>query len=155
MRWSAVLLAALGMFVSLNAAGAAKGREEIEQFNRRYLELHQKTDTQGIFALWEEDGVSLMPRAEPLRGRKAIEAHVEEIMAGMPGYKVTKQEMEFFDIEVSGDWASEWALEHQVVQPPEGKEPIETWGQFALVLHRGADGQWRVKQEMWSPAPKR
>jgi ketosteroid isomerase-like protein len=72
----------------------------------------------------------------------------------MPGYKVTKQEMEFHDIQVSGDWASEWALEHQVVQPPDRKESIETWGKMALVLHREANGEWRIKQEMWNAAPK-
>jgi len=33
----------------------------------------------------------------------------------MPGYKVTKQEMEFHDIPVCGDWASERVTEHQVV----------------------------------------
>ena len=58
----------------------------------------------------------------------------------MPGYKVVKQEMEFHDIYVCGDWASEWATEHQVVQPPEGKPPNESYGKMALVLHRKASG---------------
>src|SRR2546426_11203287 len=34
---------------------------------------------------------------------------VEDIVAKMPGYKMAKQEMEFHDIQVCGDWASEWA----------------------------------------------
>jgi hypothetical protein len=72
----------------------------------------------------------------------------------MPGYKVTKQEMEFHDIRVCGDWASEWATEHQVVQPPDGKPPIENFGKMALVLHRGANSEWKVQQEMWNAAPK-
>jgi len=98
--------------------------------------------------------VDLMPGEAPMIGKKVIEAWVEAILAKMPGYKVTKQEMEFHDIQVSGDWASEWALEHQVVQPPDGKESIETWGKMALVLHREANGEWRIKQEMWNAAPK-
>jgi hypothetical protein len=107
------------------------GRKEIEAFNRRYVELHLKMDTAGVLALWEEDGVDLMP-----------------------GYKVTKQDMEFHDIRVCWDWASEWASEHQVVQPPEGKPPIEGYGKMALVLHREANGEWKVQQEMWNVAPK-
>jgi uncharacterized protein (TIGR02246 family) len=134
-------------------AGAPTGKEEIEQFNKRYVELHLKMDHAGIFALWCEDGVDLMPGEAPIVGKKAIVEWVENILAKMPGYKVTKQEMEFHDIQVSGDWASEWATEHQVVQPPDGKPAIDGYGKMALVLHR-ENGEWKVKQEMWNAAPK-
>lgn len=129
-------------------------RKEIEAFNERYVQLHLKMDTAGILALWAEDGVDLMPGAAAMVGRKRIATWVEDILAKMPGYKVTKQEMEFHDIHVCGDWASEWANEHQVVQPPEGKPPIETYGKMALVLHREANGEWKVQQEMWNAGPK-
>jgi uncharacterized protein (TIGR02246 family) len=129
-------------------------RKEIEAFNKRYVELHLKMDTPGIMALWAEDGVDLMPGTMAMVGRKKIAAWVEDILEKMPGYKVTKQEMEFHDIHVCGDWASEWATEHQVVQPPEGKPPVESFGKMALVLHRGANGEWKVQQEMWNAAPK-
>jgi len=62
--------------------------------------------------------------------------------------------MEFHDIQVSGDWASEWATEHQVVQPPDGKPVSEGYGKMALVLRREAGGEWKVKQEMWNAAPR-
>lgn len=133
----------------------ASANDEIVRFNAHYQELHLKMDNAGIFALWADDGVDLMPGEAPLIGRPAIQAWVENILAKMPGYKVTKQEMEFHDIAASGDWASEWALEHQVVQPPDGKPPIETWGKMALVLHRDPSGAWKIKQEMWNAAPKR
>jgi len=152
-----VAIAVTGVFLS--AAGivgraAGDGQAELEKFNEHYRELHLKMDNQGIFALWAEDGVDLMPGEAPIVGKKAIVAWVENILRKMPGYKVTKQEMEFHDIAVSGDWASEWALEHQVVQPPDGKDAIDSWGKMALVLHR-ENGAWKVKQEMWNAAPKR
>jgi uncharacterized protein (TIGR02246 family) len=130
------------------------GRKEIETFNKRYVELHLKMDTAAILALWEEDGVDLMPGDAAMIGKKKIVAWVEDIVAKMPGYKVTKQEMEFHDIHVCRDWASEWATEHQVVQPPDGKPPIENFGKMALVLRREANGEWKVQQEMWNAAPK-
>ncbi len=130
------------------------GRKEIEAFNKRYVELHLKMDTASVLALWEEDGVDLMPGDDAMIGKKKIVARVEDIVAKMPGYKVTKQEMEFHDIHVCGEWASEWATEHQVVQPPDGKPPIEGYGKMALVLHREANGEWKVQQEMWNAAPK-
>ena len=113
--------------VSLKARASEDARRtEIEAFNKRYVELHLKMDTQAILALWAEDGVDLMPGDAPILGKKKIVALVEDILAKMPGYKVTKQEMEFHDIRVRGEWASEWATEHQVVQPPDGKPPIES-----------------------------
>jgi uncharacterized protein (TIGR02246 family) len=147
----ALLMAAVG----LRARTAEDaGRKEIEAFNNRYVELHLKMDTAGVLALWAEDGVDLMPGEAPMIGKNTIVAWVEDIVSKMPGYKVTKQEMEFHDIQVSGDWASEWATEHQVVQPPDGKPAIEGYGKMALVLHREASGEWKVKQEMWNAAPR-
>jgi uncharacterized protein (TIGR02246 family) len=131
-----------------------EGIKEIEAFNKRFVELHLKMDTAGIFDLWAEDGVDLMPGDAPMIGKKKIVVWVAGILAKMPGYKVTKQEMEFRDIHVCGDWASEWATEHQVVQPPEEKLPIESYGKMALVLHREPGGAWKVQQEMWNAAPK-
>ena len=146
----ALLLAA----VRMKARTAEDAGKEIEAFNRRYVELHEKMDTAGIWALWAVDGVDLMPGDEAMIGRKKVSAWVEDIVAKMPGYKVMKQEMEFHDIHICGDWASEWATEHQVVQPPEGKPLIKTCGKMALVLHRAANGEWKVQQEMWNAAPK-
>ena len=149
--FGASLMAAVGM--KARSAEDA-GRKEIEAFNKRYVELHLKMDTAGILALWAEDGVDLMPGDAAMIGRKKISAWVEDILAKMPGYKVMKQEMEFHDIHVCGEWASEWATEHQVVQPPDGKPVIDSYGKMALVLHRDASGVWKVQQEMWNAAPK-
>jgi uncharacterized protein (TIGR02246 family) len=143
----AMAVSAFGM----NGGGA---RDEIDAFNKRYVEMHLKMDTAAIFGTWAEDGVSLMPGEAPLVGKKAIVAWVENILLQMPGYKVVREEIEFHDIQISGDWASEWATEHQVVQPPDGKPVIDSRGKMALVLHREGNGEWRVKQEMWNQAPK-
>lgn len=155
-RTSAFVVAVVLGALAIAAFGKtpASDNDEIARFNAHYRELHLKMDNAGIFALWADDGVDLMPGEAPLIGKPAIQAWVENILAKMPGYKVTKQEMEFHDIVVSGDWASEWALEHQVVQPPDGKPPIESWGKMALVLHRDRSGAWKIKQEMWNAAPK-
>jgi uncharacterized protein (TIGR02246 family) len=149
--FAALLMAALRMKAGMTEEA---GRKEIEAFNKRYVELHEKMDTPGILALWADDGVDLMPGDAAMIGRKEISAWVEDIVAKMPGYKVRKQEMEFHDIHVCVEWASEWATEHQVVQPPDGMPVIDSYGKMALVLHREANGEWKVQQEMWNVAPK-
>ena len=151
----ASLILLLAASIRLGAAPSADDRrKEIDAFNKNYVELHLKMQTQAIFDLWAEDGVDLMPGEAPIVGKKAIVAWVEEILAKMPGHKVLKQEMEFHDIQVAGDWASEWATELQVVQPPDGKPLIEGYGKMALILHRETNGQWKIQQEMWNAAPK-
>src|SRR5260370_35065337 len=84
------LLVAAGM-IQARTTGEAE-RKEIEAFNKRFVELHLKMDTAGISALWAESGVDLMPGHAPMIGRKKISAWMEDIVAKMPGYKVTKQE---------------------------------------------------------------
>ena len=153
-RWMVVVVLACGMAAGTSAGGRASAKDEIDAFNKRYVEMHLKMDDAGIFATWAEDGVSLMPGEAPLIGKKAIVAWVENILSKMPGYKVVNEEMDFHDMQISGDWASEWATEHQVVKPPGGKPVIDSRGKMALVLHREASGEWKVKQEMWNQAPK-
>ncbi|MBI1750136.1 MAG: nuclear transport factor 2 family protein [Acidobacteria bacterium] len=149
-----IVLMTVGVFRMKAASSDGARRKEIEAFNKKFVELHLKLDTAGVLALWAEDGVDLMPGEAPLIGKKTIVAWVEAIVSKMPGYEVNKEEVEFHDIQVSGDWASEWATEHQVVQPPEGKPPIEGYGKMILVLHREANGEWKIKQEMWNAAPR-
>jgi len=150
---AAVVLFGLGIGVAASSSGRTH-EDEIAAFNKKYREMHLNMDTQGIFATWAEDGVDLMPGEAPIIGKKAIVAWVEAILAKLPGHRVTTQDMEFHDIHVSGDWASEWAIEHQVVQLADRKEPIETWGKMALILHREASGEWKIKQEMWNEGKK-
>ncbi|MGH9743488.1 MAG: YybH family protein [Candidatus Acidiferrum sp.] len=154
MRWMCLGILAGGVAAAAFGSGGGSAQDEIELFNKQYVEMHLRMDTAAILATWAEDGVDLMPGVAPMIGKKAIVAWVENIVAQMQGYKVVKEEIEFHNIVISGDWASEWATEHQVVKPP-GQEPvIESRGKMAMVLHREANGEWKVEQEMWNRAPK-
>lgn len=110
-------------------------------------------DNAGVMSFWADDGVSL-PGMKPMVGKKAIAKFLDDIVAQMPGYRVTRQEIDFQGIQVSGDWASEWGLEYQVVKPPDAKPPIESRGKILLVLHKATGGDWKIKQEMWNSGVK-
>jgi uncharacterized protein (TIGR02246 family) len=130
-------------------------RKEIELFNQRFLEAHQKMDNGAIVGMWAEDGVSLLPETAPIEGKQAIAKFMDDVVARMPGYHMRKIEIDFQGIESSGDWASEWAYEHQIVDAPEGKPPFEGYGKMLLVLRRETDGNWRITREMWNQGSKR
>ena len=139
----------------MGAAGqAGSGRAEIEAFNQKFIDAHLRMDTRAVLSMWAEDGVSLLPEMAPLVGKQAISKFVEDVVAKMPGYKVTKEEIDFRDIRVSGDWAYEWGLEHQVAQPPDGKPAFDGHGKILLILHKDEHGEWKIQQEMWNSAPK-
>ena len=145
-----ILLLVLGGARMSAGKSNADARNEIDAFNKKFADLHLKMDTPKLMAMWAEDGVNLMQGEAPIFGRKTITAWVEDVLSKNPGYKVTKEEMEFHDIEVCGDWATEWATEHQIAKAPEGKPDFDGYGKMALVLHREAGGEWKIKQEMWN-----
>ena len=136
------------------AFAADAGRQEIGTFNEKFIAAHLKMDNAAVMSLWAEDGVSLLPQTAPLIGKAAIGKFLDEVTTKMPGYHMEKMEVDFQGIEVRGDWASEWAFEHQVVQPPGDRPAFDGHGKMLLVLHRQADGNWRIEREMWNQGTK-
>jgi ketosteroid isomerase-like protein len=130
-------------------------RREIETFNAKFLAAHQSMNTPAILAMWAEDGVSLLPETPPMMGKPAIAKFLGGVTEQLKGWRMEKMELDFQGIEVSGDWASEWAFEHQMLKPPDaGKPAFDGRGKMLLVLHREADGNWRIKREMWNQGQK-
>jgi uncharacterized protein (TIGR02246 family) len=132
-------------------ASAPAGRAGIEAFNRALESATRHMDNAATLALWDDDGTSLLPSAKPLVGKKAIAQFLDDVMKQIVGGRMERFEMECFDIQISGDWASEWCTEHQTVLLP-GKPTFDGWGKMLFVLHRGADGKWRIREEMWNQA---
>jgi uncharacterized protein (TIGR02246 family) len=136
------------------AGGNEAGQRQIEAFNKKYIAAHLRMDNAAVLSMWAEDGISLLPATDPMIGKEAIGKFMDEVVGRMPGYHMQKMDVDFQGIEVSGDWASEWAEEHQVVQPPPGRRVIDSYGKLLLVLHRESDGNWRITREMWNQGMK-
>lgn len=150
------LLLVLGSTPALAAPQTDSPAREIEAFNRAFDEATRRTDSAATLAQWEDDGVDLLPSVAPLRGKPAIARFLHEVLSQLAGAKMRHFEDHCFDIEVSGDWASEWCIEHQIVDLP-GKPTFDGWGKMLLVLHRGPDHKWRIAREMWNqeqPPPR-
>jgi len=139
---------------AVEAVAAKDARQEIETFNGRFLDAHLRMDTGAILGMWAEDGVSLLPETAPLIGKPAIANFLAGVTGQLKGWRMETMELDFQGIEVSGDWASEWAFEHQVVRPPDDKPVFDGRGKMLLVLHRDGDGGWRIKREMWNQGQK-
>jgi ketosteroid isomerase-like protein len=151
--WGISSVLFLAMSLPVNRAQDRSGKAAIETFNKKFIAAHLKMDHALILSFWEDDGVSLLPDTPPLVGKLAITKFVENAIASMPGYHVTKQEIDFRDIRVVGDWAFEWGLEHQVSEGPPGKPTFDGHGKILLILHQNEQGDWKLHQEMWNSAP--
>ena len=154
-RSTFLVVASLFFFLhsSLQTPPPADPRAEIQAFNEKFINAHLRMDNPAIISMWAEDGVSLLPSMAPLTGRSAIGKFINEISAQMPGYKIVREKIDFHDIQVAGDWASEWGLETQGLQPP--NQPVmEGYGKLLFVLHKDASGEWKIQHEMWNAAPK-
>ena len=157
----ALAVGLLGLAVRRSSGSTAQAeraderRQEIEAFNAKFLQAHLKMDTPAILEMWAEDGVSLLPETAPMIGKPAISKFLDGVTEQLKGWRMEKMELDFQGIEASGDWASEWAFEHQVVRPPDASKPaFDGSGKMLLVLHREADGHWRIKREMWNQGQK-
>lgn len=139
---------------SLAAAQRATpdGIASIDAFNRAFASATRAMDNAATLALWDEDGVSLLPSTKPIIGKAAITKFLTDVTSSLAGAHMTKFESACFDIHVSGEWATEWCTEHQIVELPGGKPPFNGYGKMLLVLHRGASGAWRIHEEMWNQA---
>lgn len=140
----------LGVVLMLAGATSVAADAGIEDFNRALIQATARMDNSAALALWEDDGITLLPQTRPIVGKKAIAKFLEDVSAQLAGAKMEKFEMQCFDIETSKDWASEWCEEHQHVILPNGKPPFDGRGKMLLILHRSADGKWRMRREMWN-----
>jgi ketosteroid isomerase-like protein len=131
------------------AAAAAPASASIDAFNAALAEATRHMDSAATMRLWEDEGVTLLPDADPIAGKRAISRYLEDVLRSLADAHMAAFEMRCAGVEVAGDWATEWCEEHQKVDLAGGKPPFEGRGRMLLVLHKGGDGNWRLRREMW------
>lgn len=131
---------------------APDARAGVDAFNAALRKATLAMDNAALLTLWEEDGTALLPATPPIVGRPALAKFYADVMASLPDAKMKSFDLECSGIEIAGDFASEWCTEHQVVDLGAGKAPFDGKGTLLYVLHRGRDGVWRIRREMWNPA---
>ena len=140
-----------GTLVRLVGQTAVRPAEaEIAAFNTKLENATRSMDNAKVLELWAVDGISLLPSTKPMVGKAAIGEFLNTVMGQLQGARMELFEMHCSAIESSGDWASEWCDEHQVVVLAGGKPPFDGRGRMLLVLHKSKDGSWLIEREMWN-----
>jgi ketosteroid isomerase-like protein len=131
------------------ATRAGLDQTGIAAFNSAFTDAIRAMNNDAVLALWEDDGIAILPGSPPVRGKAAMRAMLQGISSAHPKAKMESFTNQCFDIEGRGSWASERCVEHQVVTEP-GKPTFDSWGNMLLVLHRQPSGEWRLSREMWN-----
>lgn len=126
----------------------AKSQRTIDEFNAALTDATRRMNNAASLALWADDGVSIQPSMRVINGKQNIGAYVETVMKSIAAARMESFQMRCFDVKTSGDLATEWCIEHQVVLLADLTK-FDGWGKMALVLRRERDGKWRMIQETW------
>ncbi|MEP7086264.1 MAG: hypothetical protein ABI884_02925, partial [Gemmatimonadota bacterium] len=93
MRLFGSLLLSVGFALSVAAQ-----HPEIDAFNRALFDATRLMDTPATLALWDDEGVSLLPSTNPIQGKPAITKFMNDVMASLAGAHMAKFEGACFDI---------------------------------------------------------
>jgi uncharacterized protein (TIGR02246 family) len=122
----------------------------ISALSQRDIAACMKNDVDALCSLWTEDGVLLMPGAQPLVGRKAICGMLQEQKAHSPGSITTDYTEDWEEVRILGDYAWQWGRMSQT-QADNGKQQT-MWVNAMRILHREKDGSWKVARAAVTPA---
>ena len=120
-----------------------------EQVTEAYI----ARDWDRFSALFTEDAIWMPAEILPLTGKAAWWSFVEPFWTST---KVVEMDLVSDEIIVAGDWAFERHSETTVSAPTEGDgEPWTDHYKGVWLLHRQADGSWKIARYIWHwyPAP--
>ncbi len=133
--------------------GQTSTRQAIEVLNQKEAESCRTMDNSISKALWAEDGVDLIQGLQPMVGKKAISDWLDSLTPQLKGTKMEYCTIDWHDLKIDGDWAYEWAITRQKIDPPAPQKPFESAGKMVLILRRQPDGAWKVELESWNSLP--
>lgn len=103
-------------------------------------------DSAALGALYDSDAVSMGPGLPALAGRAAIEADFRKFFAANRSRHETLAPVHI----ASGDIVVERGRYTMTTTPKDGGKPSSEKGKHIVIWHKGDDGQWRVKWEIWN-----
>lgn len=124
-------------------------RRQIAALAQRFVETMKAGDVETPTSLWTEDAWAAPPGAPPIRGREGMRQWFRETYATG---RITNLAFHPVEVKVHGDYAYETGHFVFSIQPPGGAAVLNDQGHYFVEWHRGADGQWRARREVWNSA---
>ncbi len=132
----------------------ATDRVAIQEMEHRDIEASKINDVETLVSLWTEDGVLIQPGSNPLVGKAAIRAALEQQKLQMGPVQTVAYDENWNEVHIAGDYAWEWGQISATLRLPNGKEISQSINALRI-LARQADGSWKVARAIFSPQPKK
>ncbi|MGD2146356.1 MAG: SgcJ/EcaC family oxidoreductase [Anaerolineae bacterium] len=125
----------------------------IEELHKRDMAASKARDTATLLSLCTDDCVMLPPGEDPIVGRDAIRASLEQDTVQEQDYRITEYVHKFEEVKVLGGWAYEWGIFSAAAEPVRGGREIRSSGKILRILRRQPDGTWKVSRSIWNNDP--
>ena len=112
----------------------------IRQVVQTWTDASKRGDTATVLGLMTDDAIFMVPGQEPF-GKEAFAAASK----GMEGMKLDGKS-EIVELKILGDWAFIRNHIDIAVTPPNGST-VHRAGYTLTLLHKEADGQWRLARD--------
>lgn len=135
-----------------NAAGAQRGEDAkaaVEQAEEAVLAAFQAKDAERLATHYTEDATVMMAGQAPASGRQAIAESLGGFMKD-PNFSIDFTN-DATQVAGSGDLAYTRGSYTVSYTHPQTKQKTSERGSYVSVFKRGADGQWKVVEDIASP----
>ena len=134
-------------------ADTTADRQTIDQLNDREIAIFSNGLLDSLSAVFADDVIALPPNEPAVNGVAALRKWAEGMYQqfSVAGSYDSKETM------VMGDWAVTRYTGRLSLTPKAGGAVVQDRLKGVHVLHRGADGRWKITQDIWNtdtpPAP--
>lgn len=148
--WIAVALSAICSSPNLvRAQRGASPRDSVRAVAEAIIAADNASDLEGVMRVYAADAVLLPPNETAVIGKDAIRPRYAALFTSM----VPAIVCEVDEVQVASDWAFVRGRNTGVMRPRSGSGPARRLNDvFLMVLHREADGRWRIARRMWHGA---
>jgi ketosteroid isomerase-like protein len=116
-------------------------REEIEEADRKFMELYKKGDMAGVAALYTDDAIVMPPGSPEVEGKAAI----EQLFKAFKNMGVAELVFHVVEVGHTGDWAVERSTFELLGD--QGQELDR--GKYLVLWHRD-QGVWKLHRDIFN-----
>jgi uncharacterized protein (TIGR02246 family) len=150
LQGAVAVLAFLGALASSQAAElTAEDRQEVGTIPAAFTEHVLAGDWDAVAELYHEDAIQMLPDVPPVEGRDDIRDALALMLGAEGGVRLTGFEVDILETEALGDLVyvrAEYRFE--VARLDDEDTFVEQSGPYVNILHRDADGAWRIWRQI-------
>ena len=154
-----LIIAALFFLIFISSNTVIAGAEDdafraaVEELFDTYSSVNMEKDTDGYMALWDENGVKMVPNSPAIKGKSAIE-ELKRKKNNNPDDLTMEILVE--DSQVAGEFGFAHGTFSVSVKPKGNGDTKSIDGNYLTIFKKQADGSWKIYRDSisYNPASK-